>query len=356
MSDVNKKNLCGFSRNLGCASKLRKSLLKGIINALPRSLDQFKDKITCNYDSFDDAAVYRLDDKISVVFTIDFITPVTNDPKRYGQIAVANALSDIYAKGASPCIGLNVLGFPGTEIDLSTVEEVLSAAHYKAEEANMIIVGGHTINLSEFFYGLAVLGFAANNEIILNSGACRGDALILTKPLGTNVILTMANRAGLKIGPEIIEEVYNTMCQINKIACTLMKEVGVNACTDISGYGFIGHLSQMLEASNKKAIIWSSQIPVIKKSLELITMPYPACSAEVNKADYACNVEITKSIPTALADLMYDAHTSGGLLISLPKLKSDILLEKLHNNKILCASVVGEIVDPEEQNSLIVVQ
>ncbi|MFH1777236.1 MAG: selenide, water dikinase SelD [Candidatus Omnitrophota bacterium] len=356
MSDAKIQTLCGFSRTQGCASKMRRALLKKLVSVLPGTIKKNKDKIISDYDSFDDAAIYKLTDEISIVFTVDFMTPVTNDPERFGHIAIANALSDIYAKGAAPCLGLNVLGFPQEKMDLTIVERILKAGFAKAEEANAHIVGGHTLNISEFIYGLAAIGFVKNNEIILNSGAYKGDVLLLTKPLGTNVVLTLANRAGVDVGSDILEECLDSMCQLNIIPDMLMKEAKISACTDISGYGFIGHLAQMLEASKQKAIIYSAQIPVIKKSLDFYNMAYRACSVEANKADYSDYVQFTNSVSPSLRDLLFDAHTSGGLLMSVPEKNSKVLLEKLQQNKFIHAAIVGRVIGLDEQESLIKIE
>ena len=349
-------NLCSFNRHQGCAAKTRKAFLKRIINSLPELTNKYKKGIVCDYGSFDDAAVYRLDKENSLVCTVDFITPVTNDPEGFGQIAVANSLSDIYAKGAVPSLGLNILGFPQEKIDLAIIENILKAGHHKAEEAGISIIGGHTINLSEIFYGLAAFGIVKNDEIIFNSGARDNDVLILTKPLGTNVVLTLANRMGARIKPAIIKNCLDLACGLNKVPSMLMKEAGVNACTDISGYGFIGHLSQMLEASKKKAVVYSASVPVIKESLDFVQMSYYACSVEVNKNDFMDNAQFSLSVPSPLKDLLFDAHTSGGLLISLPEKKAVTLLNKLHKNKIACASIVGRVVDAKKQKSLVSVE
>jgi len=349
-------NLCSFTRNQGCAAKTRKAFLKRIVNSLPELTNKYKKGIVCDYGSFDDAAIYRLDKENSLVCTVDFITPVSNDPERFGQIAVANSLSDIYAKGAVPSLGLNILGFPQEKIDLAIIEKILKAGHGKAEEAGISIIGGHTVNLSEIFYGLAAFGIVKNDKVIFNSGARENDVLILTKPLGTNVVFTLANRMGAEIKPAIIKNCLDLACELNRVPSILMKEVGVHACTDISGYGFIGHLSQMLEASKKKAIIYSDRIPVIKESLDFVQMSYHACSVEVNKKDFEDNVQFLSSVPAPLKDLLFDAHTSGGLLISLSEKKAVTLLSKLHKNKIAHASTIGRVVDSKKQKNLINVE
>ncbi len=356
MTETKTHNLCSFNRHQGCAAKTRKSFLKRIVNALPELRNKSVKGVISDYGSFDDAAVYRLDAQNSLVCTVDFITPVTNDPDIYGQVAVANSLSDIYAKGALPTLGLNVLGFPQEKIDLSVIEKVLKAAHIKAESAGIFIVGGHTINLSEVFYGLAAFGVAKNDELILNSGARDGDALILTKPLGTNVVFTLASRMGVEIKPTIVKNCFSLACELNKTPSLLMKEAGSSACTDISGYGFIGHLSQMLEASGKKAVVYSTCIPVIKESLDFVQMSYHACSIEVNKSDFEDKAQFSSGVPQPLRDLLFDAHTSGGLLISLPEKKAVMLLDKLHKNKISYASIVGRVVDTKKQKNLIEVE
>ena len=356
MAETKNQNLCSFTRNQGCAAKTRKAFLKRIINSLPELTNKYKKGIVCDYGSFDDAAVYRLDKENSLVCTVDFITPVTNDPGRFGQIAVANSLSDIYAKGAVPTLGLNILGFPQEKIGLEIIEKILKAAHKRAEEAGISIIGGHTINLSEIFYGLAAFGMVKNDELILNSGASDNDVLMLTKPLGTNVVFTLANRMGAEIKPAIVKNCLDLACELNKVPSILMKEVGVNACTDISGYGFIGHLSQMLEASKKKAVVYSAKVPVIKESLNFVQMSYHACSIEANKKDFEDSAQFSSVVPAPLRELLFDAHTSGGLLISLPEKKAVTLLSKLHKNKISHASIVGRIVDAKRQKSLVNVE
>lgn len=350
---MNKTPLCSFNRYQGCASKLRKTLLQEIVQNLPNKT--LIDGIISSYDSFDDAAIYQINEQTSIVFTIDFITPVTNDPEKFGEIAVANALSDIFAKGATPTLGLNILCFPQDKMELSMVNDILKGGYKKATEANAQIVGGHTLNISEIIYGLAAIGFVNNDKIILNSGAQENDVLILTKPLGTNVILTLINKMNYPLESEILDECLDSMRQLNKTASAIMNEVGVNACVDVSGYGFIGHLSQMLEASHQKARIEANNIPVISKSLELLEMAFHQCSMEINKSDYENKVKFSSSVAPNLRNILFDAHTSGGLLISVPEEKSQQLIEKLHSNNIPQACIVGKVVNTRSQEEVITV-
>jgi selenium donor protein len=229
--------LTHYTHGLGCACKLRPQALEEILAALPPAMDP---DVLVGTDTADDAAVYRVSDEIAIVQTVDFFTPIVDDPYMFGAISAANSLSDIYAMGARPLFALNIVGFPDKRLPLWVLEEILRGAHDKAAEAGISIIGGHTVEDVEPKFGLAVTGIVHPDHVIPNSAALPGDALVLTKPLGVGIIST-AVKSGL--ADEIIaREAGELMATLNRAACEAMVEVGANACTDITGFGLLGHL------------------------------------------------------------------------------------------------------------------
>lgn len=291
-------------------------------------------------ETSDDAGVYRLGN-LALVQTVDFFTPIVDDPYLFGQIAAANALSDIYAMGARPLTVLNLVAFPLAQAASGVLEQVLLGGAEKVAEAGAVILGGHTIEDDEPKYGLAVTGVTDPDRVLTNATARPGDALILTKPLGTGIIATAA-KAGLASEVAVLA-MHETMRALNKPAAEVMARHPVNACTDITGFGFLGHLSEMTAASHLGAVVFAGQIPALPTVAELIAMGMVPAGAYHNREFYACRLAEDSLTPEEL-DLLFDPQTSGGLLISLPEEAAESLLHDLQGAGV-AAAWVGRMAD-----------
>ena len=288
----------------------------------------------------DDAAVYRLDDRIGLVLTVDFFTPITDDPYEFGSVAAANSLSDVYAMGGRPLVALNVVGFPAA-LAGEMLGDVLRGGYDKAAEANCLIVGGHTVDDNEPKYGLSVVGLVEPGRQVTNAGAQPGDILVLTKPLGTGIVTT-----GCKAGvapPGSVETAVETMATLNRAASEAMMEVGVNACTDVTGFGLMGHLTGMLRASSVGAEIRASAAPELPGVDELLAQGVAPGGTHRNEAGVAAYVQWDDAVTGNDRLLLCDAQTSGGLLISVPEERLPQLLGALEGNGVETRAVVGRI-------------
>jgi len=301
------------------------------------------DRLIVGADTGDDAAVFRLDDETALVQSVDYFTPVVDNPYDFGQIAAANSLSDIYAMGARPLFALNIVGFPMKRFPLSMLAEILKGGIDKCAEAGIVVAGGHTIVDEEPKYGLCVTGVVAPERVVKNSTAKPGDVLILTKPLGTGIVTT-----GIKaemVVEETIERVTGLMAILNKRASEVMVEVGVNACTDVTGFGLMGHLQEMVAASGVAARVYASRVPVMDEVWPLIKAECVPGGSQANKKfadDFAqWHGDIADSVRLALCD----AQTSGGLLIATSPEKAEQMLFTLREAGVDSATLIGEIAD-----------
>ena len=288
----------------------------------------------------DDAAVYKINDQTALIFTVDFFPPITDDPYQFGAIAAANALSDVYAMGGKPLMALNVVGFPA-DLAKDMLADVLKGGYAKAAEAGCLIVGGHTLDDAEPKYGMAVIGIVEPGKQVTNAGAKAGDVLVLTKPLGTGIITT-AGKQG-KVSDEVIQGALDAMATLNRSAAEAMMEVGVNACTDVTGYGLMGHLRGMVRASEVGATIKASAVPVLLGAWELLDQDIAPGGTHRNMSSVSDAVKWHPELTQRQQIMLCDAQTSGGLLISVPKAKLPDLLSKLEAAGTQAAAVVGEI-------------
>ena len=290
----------------------------------------------------DDAAVYRLDDRIGLVLTVDFFTPITDDPYEFGLVAAANSLSDVYAMGGRPLVALNVVGFPAA-LAAEMLGDVLRGGYDKAAEANCLIVGGHTVDDNEPKYGLSVVGLVEPGRHVSNAAAQPGDVLVLTKPLGTGIVTTGCKAGVAPSGS--VETAVEIMAALNRAASEAMMEVGVNACTDVTGFGLMGHLTGMLRASGVNAEISVSQAPVLPGVDELLAQGIAPGGTHRNEAGVAEYVDWDASVSANDRLLLCDAQTSGGLLISVPQERLSRLLDALEERGVVTRAVVGSIGD-----------
>ncbi len=291
--------------------------------------------------SLDDAGVYKLTEDMAIIQTIDFFTPIVDDAYAFGQIAAANALSDVYAMGGKPLTAMNVVCFPVKSLDISVLENILRGGLDKMREAGVTLVGGHTIDDTELKYGLSVTGTVHPKRMVTNSGAKTGDRLVLTKPLGTGIIST-ALKAG-KVNEETVAKVTKSMATLNNKASELMQEVGVHACTDITGFGLLGHACQVAENSEVGIKIHSASVPFFPEAEEFAKTGLCPAGLHRNREFYSPMVEFTTQVPEHVQDILFDPQTSGGLLISLAPEAAQRLLDRLHEAGVPDATIIGEV-------------
>ena len=288
----------------------------------------------------DDAAVYRLSDDLAVVQTVDFFPPIVDDPYAFGEIAVANALSDVYAMGGRPLLGLNIVGFPA-DLSKDILVQILLGGASKAQEAGVLVAGGHTVKDEEPKYGMAVTGILRPGTQVTNSGARPGDALVLTKPIGTGIITTAGKQD--KVGPEALQGAVDTMRTLNHAASHAMVEVGVNACVDVTGFGLVGHLLGMLRASHAGADISLGKVPVLDGARELVERGIAPDGTRRNLSSSDRDVAWDPGFDEAAMLLLCDAQTSGGLLISVAAERLDLLLAALASQAVETRAVIGHV-------------
>ena len=327
-----------FTHGLGCACKLRPQALEEVLKGLPPAIDP---RILVGNDKSDDASVFLIADNLAIVQTLDFFTPIVDDPYSFGAIAAANALSDIYAMGAKPLFGLNIVGFPSNRLPLSVLHDILRGAQDKAREAGIDILGGHTVDDTEPKYGMVVSGVIHPDKILRNSGAKVGDVLILTKPIGTGILATALKR-GL-IDDETRDEMIISMSFLNRTAAEVMIKYEVSACTDVTGFGLLGHLKELTEGSGVDVDIYSKDIPLLSKVMDLAVAGIIPGGTKDNLAFVSKIVEFHPSVSDHFKYILADAQTSGGLLISVPVESSLELLNELHNAGILRSCIIGKI-------------
>ena len=335
--DTSNIKLTHYTAGLGCACKLRPQALEKVLANLPPSFDP---KALVDASTNDDAAVYQVSDDLAVVQTVDFFTPIIDSPYWFGAISAANSLSDIYAMGADPIFALNIVGFPSNRLPLSVLEEILRGAQDKADEAGISILGGHTVDDNEPKFGMAVTGLVAPDKVIRNSTAQPGDVLILTKPIGLG-ILTTALKQGL-VGSEVEKRLIRVMSSLNKEAAVAMREYTVHACTDVTGFGLLGHLHEMTLGSKVDARITLSSVPIIPEARDLAGMDVVPGGTLNNLAYVESHIVFDDKIDRVSRLLLADAQTSGGLLISLPGDQAEKLLNELTGKEIE-AAIIGEM-------------
>ena len=291
-------------------------------------------------DTGDDAAVYRLDNNTAIVVTVDFFTPITDDPYEFGSVAAANSLSDVYAMGGKPLVALNVVGFPA-ELAVEMLGDVLRGGYDKATEAGCLIVGGHTVDDAEPKYGLSVVGLVEPGREVSNANAQPGDVLVLTKPIGTGIITTGCKQG---ITPDaILKNAVDVMATLNKGAAEAMMLTGINSCTDITGFGLMGHLQGMARGSNVGAVINASAVPVLPGVWDLLEKNVVPGGTFRNMNGVDDSVDWDEEISDQQRLLLCDAQTSGGLLIAVTKGKVDQLISELATSGVETRALVGEI-------------
>lgn len=331
--------LTHFTHGLGCACKIRPQYLEKVLKDLPAVFDK---NVLVGSENSDDAAVYRINETTAIVQTVDFFTPIVDDPYYFGAIAAANALSDIYAMGAKPLFALNIVGFPDNRLPMQVLKDILLGASDKAAEAGIAILGGHTIEDPEPKFGMVVTGWVHPEKVLTNAGARPGDVLILTKPIGTGIISTAVKR-GLA-DEKTAKTALEIMVTLNAGAAGVMENFHVNACTDVTGFGLLGHLKEMVEASGVVAEVYADEVPVVSGVMELAAAGAIPGGTK-NNLDFVEKVVTWDSgISDLIKNILCDAQTSGGLLVSLPENEAGDFIKALLSEKNISAVLIGKIV------------
>jgi len=336
ISSIANIKLTSFTQGLGCACKLRPQELEKILKEIPVSKDA---NILIDTKNSDDAAVYKINNETALVQTLDFFTPIVNNPYDFGAIAAANALSDIYAMGAKPIFALNIVGFPSNRLPIEVLQQILKGAHDKANEAGISIIGGHTIDDPEPKYGMVVSGIVHPDKILSNANAKEGDAIILTKPIGLGIITTALKRG---LADKSVEDyAVNIMKLLNKTAADVIANFNINACTDVTGFGLLGHLSEITQASQMDAEIFSDKVPIIQETWDFATSNIIPGGSKNNLAYFSKYIKWEEQISEIEKIILSDAQTSGGLLFSVPQNEKEQVLTKLKEGGIKEASHIG---------------
>jgi selenide,water dikinase len=330
--------LTQLAKRAGCAAKQPPGYLLSLLGSLPKITDP---NVLVGSATADDAAVYKISDDLALVLTTDFFTPIVDRPYDFGAVAAANALSDVYAMGGTPLSALSIVGFPDAALGPEVLVEILRGAADKANEAGIAIVGGHTIKSEEPIFGLAVVGKVAPNRVLSNDKAQPGDLLVLTKPLGLGIITTAAKNGEDKLGA--IREAIAVMTTLNRVAGEEIAQGGAHALTDVTGFGLLGHLRNMVAASNVTAHIYVDRVPVLAAAWDYVRAGLAPGGTHANHRFLADWVTYAADLTKEEQLILCDAQTSGGLLAAVPPDKANSLVTALHSRGVKDATVIGRI-------------
>ncbi len=344
LEDTGEKiELTKFVENAGCASKINQNDLKIVLAGLPKTEDP---RVLVSADTCDDAGVFKVSDDLALVQSVDIFTPSVDDPYTFGQIAAANSVSDIYAMGGLPLTALSIIGFPIETMSHRIMNQILRGGVEKMEEAGVSIVGGHSIKDNEVKFGFAVTGTIHPEKIITNAKAQPGDILVLTKPLGTGVI-GFASQIG-KASAESLNTISQSMAELNKIPAEIMVDMGVKTATDVTGFGLLGHLSEMAAQSKVTVDIFVDRVPVFDGVFDYIQQGMISGAIERNKEFASQYVTTTSGVSEERETVLYDPQTSGGLLIAIHPDGVEELVSRLKKKGIEHTSVIGKVVSKSD--------
>jgi selenide,water dikinase len=307
--------------------------------------------VLVEFHTGDDCAVYRVNETHAIVQSVDFFTPIVDDPYTFGQIAAANSLSDIYAMGAEPLFALSIMGFPQHNLPVEIMAEIFRGGADKAGEAGIFVLGGHTIEDSQLKYGLVVTAYAEIDKILTNSGAKPGDNLILTKPLGVGAISSAIQRR--IAGDALVKMAGTLMATLNKDAAQAMREVGVHAVTDVTGFGLLGHLLEMSQASEVSAEIFANNVPTIDEAWEFVRKGKIPAATHTNLKYVNDHIRYENGVSREMSLMLADPQTAGGLLIAVPADRTEKLVSRLKELKTPAASRIGRIMEEQEKRILV---
>ncbi|GAA4862222.1 selenide, water dikinase SelD [Paenibacillus vulneris] len=335
---TDKIKLTSLSSKGGCGCKIGPADLQQVIKTLPQAMPN--PNLLVGLDTSDDAGVYKLTDELALVQTVDFFTPIVDDPYSFGQIAAANALSDVYAMGGKPLTVLNIVAFPIKKLDKQVLADILRGAADKVQEAGATLVGGHSIDDNEPKFGLAVTGIIHPDKVKPNAGAKAGDKLILTKPIGVGIMTTSIKKDALS--EEEVKRVTQVMSTLNKTAAEVMEPFSVHGCTDVTGFGLLGHAAELAKGSSVGVRIGFRQVPVLPRVRELAEAGFVPGGTKNNYAHLEGTVTFPSSMDQIDQWILCDAVTSGGLLISVAAEEADKLLHSLVQAGVE-AALIGEV-------------
>ena len=328
-----------FCKSGGCSAKLGAKALDSVLSKLTKKEDE---NLLVGFDHSDDAAIYKVNDELAIVSTLDFFPPMVEDPSVFGQIADCNAMSDVYAMGGEVKTCLNIVCFP-EKLDMNILGKILQGGNDKVLEAGGILVGGHSINDEDIKYGMSVTGFVNPSKIYTNNGIQFGDALILTKPLGVGIVMA-ANRVKAA-SRDALKKATDSMTTLNKYAADILKDYDVHGCTDVTGFGFLVHLSEML-SGKYSALVYHEDIPYIKECKGYIEEFYLTGAAQKNR-NFMDGKVLFKHKDFIMEEILFDPQTSGGLLFSVKREDAKEIVEKMNQSNIP-ACIVGEIINKKE--------
>lgn len=330
--------LTSLSTKGGWGCKIGPEDLAQVLRHLPKNVDD--PNLLVGLETADDAGVYKINDETALVQTLDFFTPIVDDAYMFGQIGAANALSNVYAMGGKPLTVMNIVAFPINTLDKSILADILAGASDKVKESGATLVGGHSIDDQEPKFGLSVTGTIHPDRIRSNAGAKPGDRLILTKPIGVG-ILTTAIKQGI-LEKEDLDEVMNVMATLNKTAAEVMEKYTVNACTDVTGFGLLGHTMEIAKGGNVGVTVTNQDVPVLKRAKELAEQNVIPGGTRKNRQWLADDIDYADNISEIDQLILCDAVTSGGLLISVPESEAEALQQELLENHVQSA-IIGNV-------------
>ncbi len=344
----NQDSIIGFSRFSGCGAKLRLSELRTII-------DDLISTVRSSPSSFDakarpDVAFYKLENNVFLVSSVDVISPIVGNAENFGAIALTHSLADLYSVNSIPLFGLNIMAIPDN-FNAIHARQIVKGAQKKAAEAGFSIIGGHTFQCPELFFGVAVVGMVRNGKKLKKTGLKDGDVIICSKPLGAAQVATTHDRLmGLSISEAEYKEALEIMLQLDQKAADIAYKIGISSCTDVSGFGFIGHLHNILETTQFEAEIKVSEVPILKAALKLSGKETRYCLGIFNKNDLDCNVKTLYDVDQNRVRLLFEGQTSGGLLFTISPKKAKKMVYELKENGFSSASIVGSINKQKEKN------
>ena len=307
------------------------------------------DRLIVGYDKSDDASVYVINDELALVQTVDFFPPIVDDPFLFGQIAAANALSDVYAMGGEAKLAMNVMCI-NSKMGKDAVRAILEGGYAKAYEAGVLITGGHTIEDKEPKYGLSVTGFVHPQKLLRNSSAQAGDVLILTKPLGVGILMTAAQ--GDLVDESLLQKLYAQMAQLNRTARDIMVKYTIHSCTDVTGFALMGHTYEMAQGSDVSIHLETQNLPYYKEAETMASMGFIPAGAYRNANYLKGHVAQKRDISQPMLDILYDPQTSGGLLIAVAE-KDALTLQRELADHLSCAAIVGYVTEKEEASIIL---
>jgi selenide,water dikinase len=306
------------------------------------------ENVIVGLDRSDDAGVYKISDDLALIQTVDFFTPIVDDPYWFGQIAAANALSDVYAMGGTPKTAMNLVAFPIKQMDIAVLRQIIQGGLDKLTEAEVVLIGGHSIEDKELKYGLSITGVVHPERVLTKKDLGAGDRLILTKPLGTGIVNTVI-KAGMA-SADLVDQVTHLMAALNRDAARIMSNFNITACTDVTGFGLLGHLAEMVCGSGMSVRVFSDQVPVIAQALEFASMGLIPAGAYKNREFRESMIDFAETVERSRQDVLVDPQTSGGLLISVTANQATELITALKDTGVGDAAEIGEVLNgPEEK-------